>query len=66
MSACLQCIKLSQKIDKLEDDLEALSGNRRLLEIAEEYAQLLADQGKIPTTPAGKRGFVAGRITVTK
>ena len=62
MSDCPNCTKLQSKIDDLQDELDSMIDGRRLRNIAEEYAELLAEQGKIPNTPAGKKGFIAGRI----
>jgi hypothetical protein len=39
-----------------------MEDRERLLSIAEDYADLLAEQGRIPNTPAGKRGFIDGSI----
>jgi hypothetical protein len=46
----------------MEMELADLEDRQRLLNIAEEYADLLAEQGKIPNTPAGKRGYIRGEI----
>ncbi len=58
MSDCPNCTKLQSKIDDLQDELDSMIDGRRLRNIAEEYAELLAEQGEIPNTPQAKRRFI--------
>ena len=62
MSECGQCAKLNARIEQLEDEIALFENEARLLEICEEYADLLAEQGRIPNTPAGKRGYIDGNV----
>ena len=62
MSECDKCRRLELKVRDLEDEIEIMSNASRLLGIAEEYAELLASEGKIPNTPAGKKSYIRGEI----
>ena len=58
MNECKDCAKLQSEVEALQDELSMLDHAGILLDIAEEYADLLAEQGKIPNTPHGKRQFI--------
>lgn len=52
MRECENCEELESIVTDLKNE------NKKLLEIAEEYAGLLAEQGKIANTPYGKHRFI--------
>jgi hypothetical protein len=57
---CAACLKKEQRIEDLEAKIAVMEEPERLYDLVVDYAELLAEQGKIANTPAAKREFVHG------
>jgi hypothetical protein len=60
MAICAECNRRQSRIEQLESEIAVLEDHARLLEIAREYADLMAESGSIPNTPAAKLKFITG------